>query len=262
MAQVHTKSFGRAKGFASHYVKFFLRLGMLVFGITAYLADNVRNEKMAAAGTLGNYVFWGFVWIWFFGEMVFRVLPFKNKGRGCQKQYKYAFQNTGEPDKISAPKRFADALPVAGLWLISNIVIGGLCFGGIIDAGIVLLISLFYSVLDVFCVLIFCPFQTFIMKNRCCTTCRIYNWDYFLIFTPVMFTKNIFGWILFAFSLVILVQWETAAWRHPERFSEKSNMSLSCANCEEKLCVQKKQICEAFGGKAVQGQKQKTAVKF
>ncbi len=263
MSHGSLKSISHTRGHSSHYVKLLFRLGIFVFALYSYITDSQRSESYFLSGCLGNYFFWGFVWLWFVGEMLYRILPFSNKSTGCQKHLSRTYLPSGETDSLSSSKRFKDALPVGGLWLISNIVIGVLYFGGIIDSRIVLLISLFYSLLDLICVLVFCPFQTFIMKNRCCTTCRIYNWDYFLIFTPTIFIHNFFAWILLAISVFILVRWELAARKHPERFSEKSNKALSCANCEEKLCLQKKQIAEAISGKSVHAPRpSKRAVKF
>ena len=64
---------------------------------------------------------------------------------------------------------------------------GTLYFLNVIDLGIVVIISLAFSVCDLICILFFCPFQTWMMHNRCCTTCRIYNWDFAMMFTPLIF---------------------------------------------------------------------------
>ncbi|WP_294438634.1 hypothetical protein [uncultured Slackia sp.] len=43
-------------------------------------------------------------------------------------------------------------------------------------------------------------------------------------------------------ALVILVRWELAAIRHPERFDERTNARLTCAQCEDKLCYLRKPL--------------------
>ena len=73
-----------------------------------------------------------------------------------------------------------------------------------------------------------------------------------MMFTPLIFiivTKtengyfvNPFAVILVATSLVLLIKWEITYRRHPERFSDETNMSLRCINCKEKLCAHKKQL--------------------
>ena len=87
------------------------------------------------------------------------------------------------------------------------------------------------------CVLFFCPYQVLFLKNRCCTTCRIYNWDYFMMCTPLIFVPHFFTWGLLALSVIILLKWEITALKFPERFCENTNDCLSCKNCQDKLCV-------------------------
>ena len=113
---------------------------------------------------------------------------------------------------------------------------------GILDDGIMILISGAYSVCDIICILFFCPFQTWFMKNKCCSACRIYNWDYAMMFTPLFFVKRFYAWSLLVLSFALLVRWEITFYRHPERFSENTNDYLQCKNCTEKLCAHKKQL--------------------
>ena len=80
------------------------------------------------------------------------------------------------------------------------------------------------------------------MKNKCCSTCRIYNWDYAMMFTPLFFVRKTYTWSLLVLSVALLVRWEITFFLHPERFSEKTNDYLQCRNCTEKLCVHKKQL--------------------
>ena len=105
-----------------------------------------------------------------------------------------------------------------------------------------IILALFYSVCDMICILFFCPFQTWIMKNRCCVSCRIYNWDYAMMFTPVVFIKNPFTISLFVVAALLLLEWEILYRKFPERFCINTNKTLSCANCKEKLCKHKKQL--------------------
>jgi hypothetical protein len=92
------------------------------------------------------------------------------------------------------------------------------------------------------CILFFCPFQTWFLKNKCCSTCRIYNWDYAMMFTPLFFVRRAYAWSLLALSVLLLVRWEITFYRHPERFSENTNEYLECRNCTEKLCSHKTQL--------------------
>ena len=102
------------------------------------------------------------------------------------------------------------------------------------------------------CILFFCPFQTWMMHNRCCGTCRIYNWDFAMMFTPLVFIMvtnndgvisfNPFAIILVVTSLALLLKWEITYRLYPERFSDHTNKSLRCENCKEKLCMHKRQL--------------------
>ena len=80
------------------------------------------------------------------------------------------------------------------------------------------------------------------MKNKCCTTCRIYNWDYAMMATPLVFVPTWYTWSLLACALALLIRWEITVRRHPEWFSEQTNCALDCRQCEEKLCHHKKQL--------------------
>ena len=84
--------------------------------------------------------------------------------------------------------------------------------------------------------LFWCPFRVFLMKNRCCATCRIFNWDHVMMFSPLLVIKGFFTWSLFFTSLVLLIRWEITIIKHPERFWEGSNAILRCTNCQDKIC--------------------------
>ena len=131
---------------------------------------------------------------------------------------------------------------VALIWICFNGVFGLLHMLGIFDDGIMILIASAYSVCDMICILFFCPFHSWFLKNKCCSACRIYNWDYAMMFTPLFFVRRAYAWSLFLLSLVLLLRWEITFFRHPERFSENTNDYLKCANCSEKLCTHKKQL--------------------
>jgi len=131
------------------------------------------------------------------------------------------------------------ALLVLLAWVILNLFIGTLYFTGMINQNVLVLISMFYFLSDMICVLIYCPFQQLFMKNRCCVTCRIFNWDSIMLCTPLLFLPCWFSLTLCAFALILLVRWEIVFNRHPERFSERFNLSLRCAGCREKLCRMK-----------------------
>ena len=66
------------------------------------------------------------------------------------------------------------------------------------------LFTVFFYVCDLICVLIWCPFRL-LMRNRCCTTCRIFNWDHLMMFAPMLFVRSFYAQSLLLMSLVVFI---------------------------------------------------------
>ena len=181
-----------------------------------------------------------FIWAFFIVEMILRFFPSKFESPGCQKQFAKNYVKTGNT-KIEIQDNNAVML-VALIWIAFNGVFGALHMQGILDDGIMILLCSFYSVCDMICILFFCPFQSWLLKNKCCCTCRIYNWDYAMMFTPLFFVQKSYTWSLLVISMALLARWEITFYKYPERFSETTNAYLHCQNCTEKLCTHKKQL--------------------
>lgn len=134
-------------------------------------------------------------------------------------------------------RRLAEIAPVIVFWVLFNAAVAvALALTGTLTSETAFLWSMFYFFFDVFSVVVWCPIQLVFMRNRCCATCQIFNWDGAMAATPLIFAGGWFSWIIMALALVVLVRWELAAARHPERFSESANARLSCAQCTERLC--------------------------
>ncbi|MBR4880928.1 MAG: hypothetical protein IKU19_03280 [Clostridia bacterium] len=181
------------------------------------------------------------VWVFFIGAMCQRFFPSRLESMGCQKQFKRNYESKGE-GIVPANQSWKRTALVAAVWFALNGLWGILYYLGVFDKGILMLISVAYSVCDIICILFFCPFQTWFMKNRCCTTCRIYNWDFAMMFTPLVFIPSIYTYSLLGFAVALLLRWEITYKLHPERFSTETNKCLDCSRCEEKLCSHKKQL--------------------
>ena len=223
-----------------HYLKLALRTILFVLAIIVYVVDR-RESPDELFSELGRS-FWllGIVWLIYAVDMAGRFFPARYESMGCQKQFKRNYKPTGEPlDNSCSENRTLVALLC---WVLLNGIIGALYYLDVIDRGILILISLAYGVCDMICILFFCPFQTWILKNRCCTVCRIYNWDFAMMFTPLIFIPGIYTWSLLFMSLLLLARWEIAHKLHPEYFSDRTNACLSCASCKEKLGHHKKQL--------------------
>ena len=173
--------------------------------------------------------------------MLFRFFPSRFESMGCQKQFKRNYQpieGGSRPTNQSALATFT----VAAAWCLLNAVIVALHVFGVLDRGILILVAIGYSVCDIICILFFCPFQTWIMKNRCCATCRIYNWDFAMMFTPLIAIPSVYTYTLLGCALLLLLRWEITYRLYPERFSTATNHCLDCSRCQEKLCHHKKQL--------------------
>ncbi len=223
-----------------HYLKLILRSCLFIAATVVYIINRVNGTgKFFGEYSHLSYVML-LVWIVFVVEMILRFFPSKLESMGCQKQFRRNYKPQGNHVRVTWFDKTAAVVLV--FWLTLNGIIGVLYGIGVIDTGILVLISLAFSVCDMICILFFCPFQTWIMKNKCCTSCRIYNWDYAMMFTPLVFSKDLFALSIFFFALLLLARWELTAYLHPERFSDATNACLSCENCKEKLCRHKKQL--------------------
>ena len=113
---------------------------------------------------------------------------------------------------------------------------------GWVDDGFMILLSCAYSVCDMICILFFCPFQTWFLKNKCCNGCMIYDWNYAMMLTPLIFVPSLRLQSLLFFAMALMLRWEITFYRYPERFSDRTNSYLRCENCTEKLCMHKNQL--------------------
>lgn len=226
-----------------HYLKLLYRSALFLAAAVTYLIGRLRNTGQLFQGFEKNVWLLGLIWLVYAAEMIARFFPSRLESMGCQKQFGRNYLPTGQTEpQLQSWKRTA---AVALSWFGLNGVIALLYALRVIDQGILILISLAYGVCDMICILFFCPFQTWFMKNRCCTVCRIYNWDFAMMFTPFVLIPHFFTWSLLAMSLGLLLRWEITLHRHPERFSDRTNANVRCANCQEKLCHHKKQL-QAF----------------
>ncbi|MBO7673798.1 MAG: hypothetical protein J6S63_02160 [Atopobiaceae bacterium] len=139
--------------------------------------------------------------------------------------------------------RIHEIVPVVVFWVVFNVAVGLLLDRmGWLNPQTALVWAIFYSLFDMISVVLWCPLQLALMRNRCCTTCQIFNWDGIMTVTPLFTCWCWFSGPLLLLALVVLVRWELAFARHPERFDERTNASLQCANCKDKLCHLRKPL--------------------
>lgn len=183
------------------------------------------------------------LWLVWVADMVLQIIPIKNKvALGSQKLFAIRFRPIRGRVNYDALKSYIlkiskSACKVFVLWALLTAAIGVAYYGGLIGKIGLFMISVFFYVCDLICVLVWCPFRL-IMKNKCCTTCRIFNWDHLMMFSPLIFMGGFFAVSLVTLAFLAWLIWELCVLIYPERFSEMSNKALKCSECTDKLCTQ------------------------
>lgn len=183
------------------------------------------------------------LWLVWMIDMFYQLVPVSKKiSLGSHKLFRLRFRPIQEKINYPALKNYIVSTTKAAykvflLWVALIAAIEGLLFTEIIDKAIVFLITVCFYVCDLICVLIWCPFRL-IVKTRCCTTCRIFNWDHLMMFSPMIVIGGFYAWSLIAAAMIVWVVWELGVLVYPERFWEFSNEALKCSNCTDKLCTQ------------------------
>lgn len=181
------------------------------------------------------------LWVVFMAIMLMHIFPLdKLMTMALRKSEKEVFIPVPDYDKEGLLEFVKDqnvkAWYVMLVWLLFNCIFGVLTLMNIIGPSELIMLSVFFFLCDYICILFFCPFQTLIMKNKCCVNCRIYDWGHFMMFTPMLFIKDFFSWSLFVMSFIVLIRWEIVYAKYPERFWSGSNQVLKCQNCKDKIC--------------------------
>ena len=185
------------------------------------------------------HLLWG-IWVI---DMFLQILPIKNRlALGSQKLFANRFRPLREKINKESLKKHAitaakSAYKVMIIWGLLTLLLGALYLFGPLNRRAIFMIAVFFYVCDLICVLIWCPFRL-IMKNKCCTTCRIFNWDHAMMFTPLLFVEGFYAKSLVVMAFAVFVLWEYTVMTAPERFWDGSNAALKCGNCTDKLCTQ------------------------
>ena len=219
------------------------RILLFFIAIGLYFNNSNQFQILEENTFFHSFTFFHYLWLIWMIDIIYQIIPLKNKFPiGSQKLFQSRYQAASQPINkagLRAYTRFANkgATIVLCVWILFNLYIGAFYLKGIIDYQIMLLISIFFYVCDLICVLGWCPFRL-MMKNRCCTTCRIFNWDHMMMFTPLIFVGGFFSVSLLIMSILACFVWEYCVYKYPERFWEVSNIALRCSACSDKLCTQ------------------------
>lgn len=214
-----------------------LRLAVFLLMVLAYirspqLLDFTGTQPLPAPLLL--------LWAAVLCSMVVQLSPKSGLTTGCLKQYPTGFDPVDDydPQQLRQALKAQDrgAIRVAVVWLAINLGFGVLYHRGVLSAPHLVLLCALAYLCDLICVLFFCPFQTFLMKNRCCVNCRIFAWGAWMMAAPLMCVPHWYAQSLFWTGVLVLIFWEVRLRRHPERFWMGSNRQLQCASCKEQLC--------------------------
>ena len=121
------------------------------------------------------------VWALFMLHMIFQMIPeSKYITMGSRKNFAKHYHPVEDYDKLEmyqyVQKNNLGAVWTLLVWLGFNGIFGALYVFGIIGIPELILLTGAYFVCDLICVVIWCPFQRFLIKNRCCVNCRIFFW--------------------------------------------------------------------------------------
>lgn len=226
-----------------YFIRLIGRLIVLCAAILLYIARPSDFSVIEGMNFFRKPSFLHILWSIWVIDMIIQLMPIKACiSIGSQKQFLKMFRPIRENFNYKKLKNHIvtttkSAYKVFLIWCVLIAAIGLLYGMNILNSQMILLISVVFYVCDLICVLIWCPFRL-IMKNRCCTTCRIFNWDHLMMFSPFVFVRGFFTQTLFLFSFVIWLVWELCVMMYPERFWEDTNVALRCSECTDKLCTQ------------------------
>ena len=183
------------------------------------------------------------LWAIWVVDMILQIIPIKNKvPLGSQKLWANRFRPIKDKINHESLRTYIinttkAAYRVMVIWCLLVIAIGILYYVGVLGKTGLFMITVTFYVCDLICVLVWCPFRL-IMKNRCCTTCRIFNWDHLMMFSPLLFVGGFYAISLVVLALLAWLIWELCVMMYPERFWDHSNVALRCSECTDKLCTQ------------------------
>ncbi len=227
-----------------YIVKLVFRVGALGALLFLYFTGKDEMTEFLTKPVFHGINLLHIIWAMFMIIMISHIFPTNLRSMALLKSKKRKYvpvENYSEYELLKyVQEQNRKAWQVMLVWLIFNSIWALLYLLSVIGEAELLIISGFYFLCDYICILFYCPFSSKLMKNKCCVNCRIYDWGHFMMFTPMLFIKNFFSWSLFFTSLIVLIRWELAYSKHPERFWEGSNQILKCQNCKDKTCKFKK----------------------
>ena len=227
----------------NYIIRFVLRIAIFIASVVLYFVAPEQFDVLDGMNFFRKFSVFHILWGIWLVDMLCQLIPIKNHiPLGSQKLFRQHFKPIKEKINSEALKKYIHTMATrAGiiivLWVLLIGAIATCYFTKIINKEMLFLVTVAFYVFDLVCVLIWCPFRL-ILRTRCCTTCRIFNWDHMMMFSPIIFMGGFYAVSLFLVAMVVLFLWELSILLYPERFWEHSNEALKCANCTDRLCSQ------------------------
>lgn len=234
-----------------YILKFIIRLAVFLSVFSLYvtnrqlLDDFLANKYFFPIGSFQISPL-HILWALFMLMMLLHLFPNKTLTMALMKSKESNYEEVEGYSKLKLLEYAQDqnvrAWKVMLLWLSFNAIWGFLYLFDVIAAVDLWMLTVFYFLCDYICILFYCPFQTYLMGNKCCVNCRIYDWGHFMMFTPMLFIRSFYSWSLFFTALVVLIRWEIVYTGNPHLFWSGSNKRLQCSHCKDKTCQMKNKI--------------------
>lgn len=236
----------KTKMLQRYLLKFAIRIGIFAACLAVYIVDKPFVYEFMTEPKWKGITLLHVLWAVFMLMMIGHMFPTERLSMAMRKSEEKQYIKKSSYSELEL-LRFVQnqnvrAWTVLLIWLCFNALFGILYLFHVMDEADLLMLTVFYFLCDYICILLYCPFQSVIMKNRCCVNCRIYDWGHFMMFTPMLFIRNFFSWSLFFTSVIVLIKWEILYAKYPERFWYGSNQNLDCANCKDRICQLKKKL--------------------
>ena len=233
--------------FVVYMARLFGRVAVLLCVIYLYIFHRHLLREIVTADFFPGFSPLHIVWAIMMTGMILHLLPRVRLSMSEMKSKPWTYE---EPEGGYDRKELLEyvqamnirAWQVLLLWACFNAIFGILYLLDVIGVEELLVLTLFYYTSDLICMMLFCPFQKYIMGNRCCISCRIFDWGHLMMFTPMLFIVSFFSWSLFFMSVVVALRWEIIYASHPERFWRGAHAAIRCENCTDKMCTIKKPV--------------------
>ena len=175
--------------------KLWIRIFIFLFMIGLYVYDKQLIETFIYQPLYLGITPLHILWVVFMIMMVTHLFPKEPFTMALLKSEKEKYVPVENYSKLELLEFIQNqnikAWKVMLVWLIGNGIVGIIYSFDWIGKAELILLSMFYFLCDYICILFYCPFQSHIMKNKCCVNCRIYDWGHFMMFTPLVVSKSL-----------------------------------------------------------------------